>query len=100
MDIHSVAQGRTLRFLAQLRDEDGQPVVGSYTGAEPLTLEVWPGGRRLAVALAASGIEWGGTDRGGTAITAGDGVVTVRIDDSDTAVLDPGTYRLTASVID
>jgi hypothetical protein len=96
----TVAQGRTLPFLVQIRDTAERNLTGHYDGSEPLTLRVWPGGRRMAIALSGSGVAWGGTDDAGTVYSADDGVVTVTLDDADTATLDPGSYQLTATVTD
>lgn len=100
MDTITVAQGRSLKFLVEIRDEADQPVRDSYTGIEPLALEIWPGGRRLAIALTASAVEWGGTGRDGTVYTPADGIVTVRIDDADTTTLDVGSYNLATTLTD
>lgn len=93
MDTHAIPQGYTLAFLVQLRNSAERPLSGVYDGSEALALEVRPGDRRMALALSASGAAWGGTDDAGVEYTAADGVMTVTVDETDTAAIDPGTYR-------
>jgi hypothetical protein len=100
LEVHEIARGRTLAFPVQLRDTAESPLTGVYDGTEPLALEVWAGDDRAPVPLAGSRVEWGGTTRDGAAYTAADGVITVTIDDADTALLEPGAYQLAVTLTD
>jgi hypothetical protein len=108
METLSVPQGRGLVFLVRIRDSHDDPIT-TYTGTEELTLEVWAGDDRTALALTNSTVEWGGTDTDGTVYTADDGVVTVTIASADTAPAEdeddpdppaPGSYTLACSLED
>lgn len=100
METLTVAQGRSLAFLVELRDLYEVALAGRYDGSEPLTLELWAGDDRAPIPLATSGVTWGGTADDGTEYTAAGGVVTIALDDADTAMLEVGAYTLAASLVD
>lgn len=80
-DNFEVRQGGSIGIQATLRDANGNPETG-YSGSEPLTTTVWPGGNRL--------ISFSPTT---TWDVPADATINIQITDAQTTGLDPGRYE-------
>lgn len=85
METLSLAQGEDFAATVQLRDEQGLEIADTYTGAEPLDLDVWSGGRQAEVTLTASAATWHDAAAGQLALALGR---------TDTAALTAGLWFL------
>lgn len=103
-----VGRGYTAIYTVQLRYAQdhptlaGQPVVGVYSGSEPLSLAA-DDGLGGSVTLTGSTVGWGGkADDGVTDLSESAAAALGRnrlvIDDTDTSALGPGRYRLSISL--
>lgn len=93
METWTVGIGRTITRKVTLRyakdtadaSKRGKPITGVYTGAETLSLSLWTGDAIAPIGLSGSLASW---------LSATDGTFTVKLDDTDTADLVAGVYRL------
>jgi hypothetical protein len=97
--------GTTGRWIVTLRYQDTlQPVLDTYTGNEPLNLQITEGAYGEQSLSSESRAEWRGrlTDR--TVVTGASAAaiakVTITVDDIDTTALGVGTFGLSVILTD
>ena len=88
MEIYSIRQGEALELAVTLQDDQGNPIA-NYTGQEPLTAPVWPGGNLPASTHASA--TWSDPPRGGIALA---------VSAAQTAALAEGRYFGTVGLVD
>lgn len=86
MDVWKISPGLSVTYQATLNDADGNPI--AFAGTEALSGSVWAGGSLAPLFALAP-----------TWATPGSGVVNVPVPGTNTAGLDPGTYRLILTVV-